>query len=264
MKNKITGFKAFDQDLKCRGFQYEVGKTYDETNISMCNRGFHFCENPFDILDFYDLCESRFASVEALASVSKTDNKKTVTGKITISAELCLSGFVKACVDKLLDICSSKVDSGDSAQLASSGDYAQLASSGDYAKLASSGHYAKMASSGYSAKMASSGYSVKLASSGDSAQLASSGYYAQLASRGDYAQLASSGDYAKLASSGENSVVCAIGKDSKAKGKKGNWITLAEYADNGTPFVKTRKVDGNHIKEDVYYKLKDKKFIESK
>ena len=97
--------------------------------------------------------------------------------------------------------------------------------------------------------------SAQLASSGDSAQLASSGYYAQLAS---------SGDYARLASSGKNSVVAAVGFNSIAKAAKGSWITLAEWKMVDGEYVpvcvKTRKVDGKHIKANTWYTLQDGKF----
>ena len=110
--------------------------------------------------------------------------------------------------------------------------------------------------------------SAQLASSGDSAQLASSGDYAQLASSGDYAKLASSGDYAKLASSGYSAVIAGIGVNNAAKGKIGNWITLAEWKyDNSKSrwvpvCVKTEQIDGVKIKGDTFYKLVDGKFQE--
>lgn len=57
---KIKGFKAFNKDMTCRGFKYEEGKTYKSDKAEICSSGFHFCENPFDILNYYDLCESEF------------------------------------------------------------------------------------------------------------------------------------------------------------------------------------------------------------
>ena len=100
----------------------------------------------------------------------------------------------------------------------------------------------------------------------DSAQMASSGDSAQMASSGDSAQMASSGDYAQMASSGENAVVMCAGNYSKAKAKKGSWITLSEWDyvnDKYTPvFVKTERVDGERIKEDTWYKLRGGEFVE--
>ena len=283
----MKGYKAFDKDMKCRGFQYEVGKEYGEPEAEICEKGFHFCENPLDVLSYYDLCESTFAEVEATGkTVGHDGNSKHATTKIKIKAKLDLAGFVKASVDFLLQKTKTPKGSGYDAQLASSGDDAklassgydaqlassgydaQLASSGDDAQLASSGYDAKLASSGDDAKLASSGDSAKLASSGDDAKLASSGDSAQLASAGDSAKLASSGDSAQLELNGEDSVGAAIGRGGRIKGKIGNWITLAEWKyDEGryVPVcVKSARIDGKKLKEDTVYMLRDKKFTEVK
>ena len=99
MTNKIISFKAFDLDLKCRGFQFKVGKEYSEKGeISSCINGFHACENPFDVLDFYSLVGSRFCEVEQSGKIDKAD-KKIASEKITIKAEINLDGFIKACFE---------------------------------------------------------------------------------------------------------------------------------------------------------------------
>ena len=141
MSNEVVrGYKAFDKNMQCRGFQYENGKTYStDKQISLCEHGFHFCENPFDTLSFYALIGSKFSEVETEAK-TKSDNTKTVCASIKIGVELGLSGFVEKCISHLIDVCcKGDASSGYSAQLASSGDYAKLASSGDYAQLESTG-----------------------------------------------------------------------------------------------------------------------------
>ena len=164
---------------------------------------------------------------------------------------------------------SAKIgSSGDYAQIGSSGDYAQIGSSGDYAKIDSSGNYAKIGSSGDYAKIGSSGYSAKIGSSGDYAQIGSSGDYAKIGSSGDYAKIDSSGDYAKIDSTGEDSVIMCAGNSSIAKAKVGSWITLAEWKwsdekKRDVPVcVKTEYVDGENIKADTWYQLKNGKFVE--
>ena len=158
--------------------------------------------------------------------------------------------------------------SGYSAKIGSSGDYAQIGSSGDSAKIGSSGDYAKIGSSGYSAQIGSSGYYAQIGSSGDSAQIGSSGDYAQIGSSGDSAKIGSSGDSAKIDSTGEDSVIMCAGNNSKAKAKIGSWITLAEWKwsdekKRDVPVcVKTEYVDGENIKADTWYQLKNGKFVE--
>ncbi|WP_442857831.1 DUF7666 domain-containing protein [Blautia sp. AM47-4] len=104
--------------------------------------------------------------------------------------------------------------------------------------------------------------------SGDSAQIGSSGDSAQIGSSGNSAQIGSSGNCAKINSTGEDAVIMCAGRRSKAKGKKGSWITLAEWVKDEekgryVPIcVKTERVDGEKIKEDTYYTLKNGEFSE--
>ena len=281
----VKGYKAFNKGMICRGKQYEENATYEENGNEICEAGvMHFCENPFDVLNYYPLVDengdiSDFAGVEAVGDIYKREDK-IATNKLHIGAKLGLKGFIKACVDFTIE--KVRVESGKDNEADSSGYYAQIGSSGYYAKIGSSGYSAQIGSSGYSAQIGSSGDYAKIGSSGDYAQIGSSGYYAQIGSSGDYAkigssgysaQIGSSGYYAQITSKGKNSVVMAAGYNSIAKAKIGSWITLAEWIrtnktdDNGNHIwipkcVKTEYVDGERIKEDIFYKLVDGEFKE--
>jgi hypothetical protein len=297
------GFKAFNKGLKCQNLQYEENTDYEiKEEPILCERGFHYCENPLDTLNYYDLCDSEFAEIED-SGKTKSDSTKSVTNKIKIKAKLDLSGFIKASFDFLWKNCdySKLAASGDSSQLAASGDYSklaasgyssqlaasgdysklaasgdssklaasgdssQLAASGDYSKLAASGYSSQLAASGDSSKLAASGNSSKLAASGDSSKLAASGDSSKLAASGDYSKLAASGDSSKLAASGKNCICAAIGPNSIVKGIIGTWITLAEYNDEGKVIcVKSARIDGKKLNADTYYRIENKKFTKVK
>ena len=254
----VKGFKAFNKGLVCRGFQYEEGKTYEEEKADLCNRGFHFCENPLDVLAFYDLTTSEFATVEAFGNV-QGDGKKSVTTKIKIGEKLDLPGFIKASIDFVLEKCKREND-GDSSQLVASGDSSQLVASGNSSQLAASGYASKLVASGKCSKLAASGDSSKLAALGDSSKLAASGKYSKLAASGDSSQLELNGKY---------SVGACIGYDSKIKGKIGCWITLAEWKRDDSlekwipVCVRSAQIDGDILKEDVFYKLEKGEFVEA-
>ena len=99
----------------------------------------------------------------------------------------------------------------------------------------------------------------------DDEKIASKIRFARIGSSGDYAKIGSSGDSAKITSKGKYAVICCAGHNSIAKAKKGSWITLAEWArDNEGNYipkcVKTEYVDGERIKEDIFYKLVDGEF----
>jgi hypothetical protein len=272
----IKGFKAYNLDMTCKGFKFEEGKEYECAEAKVCEKGFHLCVNPLDVLNYSDLTSCIFSTAEALGKIDKRDkDTKIATTKIKIGAKLSLRDFVIASVDFLLK--AAKPKKGNSAQLAASGHSAKLAASGHYAKLAASGHCAKLAASGHSAKLAASGDCAQLAASGDSAKLAASGHYAKLAASGDSAQLAASGhsaklaasgDYAQLEANGKNSIAAGIGFNNTAKAKKGCWIVLAEWKNinaEWTPVcVKTVQIDGEKIKEDVFYRLENGEFLEVK
>jgi hypothetical protein len=158
---------------------------------------------------------------------------------------------------------SQNASSGNYSQNASSGYNSRNASSGKYSQNASSGDYSQNASSGDYSLNASSGYNSQNASSGDSSQNASSGYNSQNASSGHYSKNASSGKYSSIEMTGKNNVGAAIGENSKIKGIKGTWITLAEYDDNqNCVCVKSAQIDGKKIKENVWYKLEGRSFVE--
>ena len=259
MGETIKGYKGFNKDMTCRGKQYKENTTYEEDGTEICEAGMmHFCENPYDVLDYYPLVNedgdiSDFAEVEAVGEVKK-DGNKSATNKLHIGAKLGLKGFVKACVDFTIE--KTRIENAEECTDYDNGkNSAKIGSSGDYAKIGSSGDYAKIGSSGDSAK---------IGSSGDSAQIGSSG---------DSAQIGSSGDSAKITSIGKNSVVMAAGYNSIARAKIGSWITLAEWVRTGEKTengfyiwipkcVKTEYVDGEHIKEDTFYKLVDGEFKE--
>ena len=259
-ENKIISYKGFDENMQCRGFQYEVGKEYEmDGDIKCCERGFHACESPLEVLDHYDMLASRFAKVEQSGKIDKEENStKVCSSKIKISAELKLADIIKLGVEWIKDVTSpSKVKA--TGELNDNG--------GDYAKIGSSGYYAKIGSSGDSAKIGSSGYSAKIGSSGYYAQIGSSGDYAQIGSSGDSAQIGSSGYSAKIDSTGEDSVIMCAGRNSRAKAKVGSWITLAEWWNDDKEryvpkCVKTEYVDGERIKADTWYQLKNGEFVE--
>ena len=94
----MKGYKGFDKNWKCRDMQYEVGKTYEEAEARLCNKGLHFCENPFDVFSYYSPeNQSRYAVVEAENVTDEKDSDtKRVAKKLTIKTELNLIGIVKA------------------------------------------------------------------------------------------------------------------------------------------------------------------------
>ena len=226
----MKGYKAFEKGMICRGKQYRENTVFEEDAAEICKSGMHFCKFPLDVLEYYPLVNEKgnisvFAEVEALGKAKTDDEKKYCTERLKIGNEITFAELVQASIDE------GNVENGYGAQIGSSGNDAQIGSSGGWARIGSSG---------------------------DRAQIGSSG---------DSARIGSSGDSAQIISEGKNSVVCCAGSYSCVKAKKGSWITLSEWGNNDeeeyVPIcVKTMQVDGEIIKEDTFYRLKNGEFVE--
>ena len=226
----MKGYKGFDKNWKCRDMQYEVGKTYEEAEARLCNKGLHFCENPFDVFSYYSPeNQSRYAVVEAENVTDEKDSDtKRVAKKLTIKTELNLIGIVKAGMEYIkehINVEKIKEKAFDRSTAATSGNESTAATSGDESTAATSGDRSTAATSG------------------------------------DESTAATSGDESTAIVEGEDSVAIALGARSKAKGALGCWLILAEWEENDDGMyrkdVKCFKVDGEIIKADMFYMLED-------
>ena len=146
----MKGYKGFEPGLICRGKQYAENTVFEEEEAEICSYGMHFCENPFDVLDYYGFINdtgdfNEFAEVEALDEVKTDNNRKFCTKKLKIGAKLSISKFINACVDFAIEktstcIADNKISSGDSAQIGSSGYSARIGSSGEDCVICCAGH----------------------------------------------------------------------------------------------------------------------------
>ena len=133
----IKGYKGFDKNLQCRGFQYKVGETFEEKGtIKACESGFHFCENPFNIFDYYPPSDSRYCNVEGDGKID-TDNSdsKVACSKLHIHTEIGLSGIISAGVKFILD----KVDWGNN-KATNTGDRSAATNTGDQSAATNTGY----------------------------------------------------------------------------------------------------------------------------
>ena len=213
----IKSYKGFDKNLKCRDFQYEIGKEYEmDGEIKVCSRGFHACESPLEVFDHYSMIGSRFCEVEQDGNISKEDGgTKICSSKIKIKAELKLVDMINLGVEWLKEITSPE-------------------------KIKTS------------IKDNSSGYGAQIGSSGNYAQIGSSGYGAQIGSSGNYAQIDSTGEGCVIMCAGINSVA----KASKGSWITLSEWSYSDKKQRYIPVcVKTEFVDGEKIKADTYYKL---------
>jgi hypothetical protein len=268
MGEPIITYKGTDKDKKCRGFQYELGKTAESDGAVRCgDRGLHSCEAPLDVLRYYKPDgQNRYFQAEAsgeIARGSESEDSKIASSKLTLKAEIGIPGLVKAQVEWTKEKAQTS-STGDKANAATSGYKANAATSGDWANAATSGDWANAATSGYKANAATSGEGANAATSGDWANAATSGEGANAATSGDWANAATSGDWANAATSGKNCISAALGRFSAAKAANGSWIVLADYDDDGNiTTVQAAQIDGETLKADVWYTMKNGHIVEA-
>lgn len=143
----MKGYKGFKPGLVCKDKQYAENTVFKEDKAEPCVRGMHFCEDPFEVLNYYPIIDyngnfNEFAEVEALDTPATDNGKKFASTELKIGAKLSFKGFIKACVDFALK--KTKLDSGCGARIGSSGYGARIGSSGDSAVIMCAGNNSKV------------------------------------------------------------------------------------------------------------------------
>ena len=227
MGKKITSYKGFDKDLKCRGFQYEIGQSYKEEEAKACDRGFHACQQPIEVFGYYPPGTSRYCQVEQSGKIDEgNDDSKIASSEIKIGAEIGIPGIVKAQVEYVKAHTTTKHTDPKMATAGNRG----AATAGEHG-AATAGEYGA----------ATAGY----------AGAATAGEHGAATSRGSSA-------------TGENGLSVARGNNVKVKGGLGAVLVIAEENsdDYDVKEWKAAVVDGETIKADTWYCLKDGEFEE--
>ena len=229
MEQKIKAYKAFDKDLSCRGFKYEVGKEYEETGyIKVCEKGFHACPYPLDVFGYYAPAGARFCEVEQSGKIDDSESNKVCSSKIRIGAELDIRGLVKAAVSYIKERCTNECNA-EPGKPATAG-YCGAATAGDCGAATAGDRGA--------------------ATAGDCGA-ATAGNRGAATARGK-------------ASTGYNGLSVARGKNVQVKGGIGAILVIAEERDDTYDIVdwKAVVVDGEVVKADTWYRLENGELVE--
>ena len=229
-------YKGFDKDLKCRGFQYEIGKEYECAAAVACETGFHACERPLDVFSYYPPASSRYCEVEQSGETSaSSDDSKVASTKIKIGAEIGIHGLVKAQIEYVKAHTTTEHTDPKAATAGTSG-----AATAGYWGAATAGNSGAATAGDWGA-----------ATAGDSGA----------ATAGDWGYALSGGNSA----CGKNGVAVVHGTDPKAKGGIGAVLVLVKTDDDGEiEILKTAKVDGEKVKADTWYTVKGNRLAEVK
>jgi hypothetical protein len=258
---KMIGYKGFNQDWTCRDKQYKVGETFEETDMSLCEIGMHFCENPLDAFAYYSPAASKFALVEAEnVSDQKDNDSKRVCRKLTIKKELSITEIIELSVK----FSFSKDEKNKKVKFAS-GEHGAASASGEYGAASASGSYGAASTSGEHGAASAYGEHGAAIASGDNGAASASGWCGAASASGEHGAAIASGEHGSASASGKNGIAAVFGSNGKAKAAKNNWIVLTEKDVNRNIIcVKSVKIDGKKYKENVFYTLKNGKIIEAK
>ena len=286
----MKAYKGFDENLKCKDFQYEIGKTYEEPTADLCEKGFHACEMPLDVFSYYAPGNmSRYCEVD-LEEVSgeKSSDTKRCGKKIAVKAEIGITGLVKADVDFVMENIkdenkeantgnySASTNTGFRSASTNTGNYSASTNTGDCSASTNTGNGSASTNTGNGSASTNTGFRSASTNTGDYSASTNTGDYSASTNTGFRSASTNTGfrsastntgDYSKADVSGKESVAAALGIESKAKGVLGCWLVLAEWAKDENhnwhrKDVQCFKVDGESIKPDTWYTLKDGRPVE--
>ena len=279
--NGIAAYKGFDQDLKCRGFQFEIGKTYKhEGKVSVCNSGFHACENPLAVFEHYPPT-SRFAIVKCAGEISKDINdKKIACGELTVEAEIQLPELISEAVEWI----NSRVDL-ENKKISNTGNYSVASNAGNYSVASNTGNYSMASNAGEGSVASNTGNLSVASNTGNYSMASNAGNYSMASNAGcrsvasnagNWSVASNAGDWSVASNAGEGSVAsstgyqsaaevsglqsiaCALGEVSKAKAAAGGAIVCVYRNDDGDLIhIRSAKVGDDGIKADTWYMLDD-------
>ena len=251
-------YKGFDKDLKCRGFQYEIGKEYEENTADICHKGFHACENPMDVFGYYNPADSRYCEVDLDTNEQTEEDSKRVGKKIKIETEIGLSGLIQAGVKFILE----KVDFK-SAKESNTGNRSAATNTGDWSAATNTGYQSVATNTGYQSTTTNTGYQSAATNTGNRSAATNTGDRSAATNTGDWSAATNTGNRSAATVGGAENIAVVTGYGSKAKGAVGCWLVLTERDEKMHILgVQAVCVDGETIKADTFYMLKNGAIIE--
>ena len=229
MSEVIKSYKGFNRDLTCRGKQYEVGKEYEEDRAQSCECGMHACEYPLDCFSYYDPAHSVYYEVEQSGDLSRRgDDSKVASTKMKIGAEINIAGMVKASINYIRERIKEEKGSDD--------DYGASLATGDYGASSATG------------------------------------YCGASSATGDYGASSATGYKGASSAKDPESIAIAWGYKGRVSGVKGSFLVLADWEGDESEYwkpytwklkgAKMVRVDGEHIKENTWYTMRNGKIVE--
>ena len=218
------GYKAFNPGMICRGKQYEENAVFEEPEAKICNTGMHYCKNPFDVLEHYGFVNDN-AEINEFAEVEALADEKTDDGRKFCTTKLKIGAklSIHNFVNAFVEF-TLKRTNGESAAT-------------------------------------NTGNRSAATNTGNQSAATNTGNWSAATNTGNWSAATNTGDWSAATNTGKDGVAVSWGRRGKARGEKGCYLVLAEYDDsNNLVCAKMEKVDGERIKENTFYTLKNGEF----
>ncbi|ECK9478700.1 TPA_asm: hypothetical protein G0B22_06035 [Salmonella enterica subsp. enterica serovar Heidelberg] len=262
MTKEIVTFKGFNKELKCRDFQFEIGKTFHhDGKVEACGSGFHACECPFDVFSYYSPADSRFAETISFGITDRKEDgdTKIASASITIKAELTLPQFIQrgiewiwSKIDKSLEQqimcgnCSAATNTGNRSAATNTGNRSAATNTGDWSAATNTGDWSAATNTG------------------DWSAATNTGNLSAATNTGNRSAATNTGNRSAAEVSGSQSVAAAFGIEGKARASEGGAIVLCYRDEDGELIhIRASKVGENGIMPNTWYQLnEDGEFVE--
>ncbi|EFP2592253.1 hypothetical protein HP731_002469 [Salmonella enterica subsp. enterica serovar Agona] len=238
MTKEIVTFKGFNKDLKCRDFQFEIGKTFHhDGKVEACVSGFHACECPFDVFSYYSPADSRFAETISFGITNREEDgdTKIASASITIKAELTLPQFIQRGIEWIW----SKIDKSLEQQIMC-GNCSAATNTGNWSAATNTGNWSAATNTG------------------NRSAATNTGNRSAATNTGDWSAATNTGDWSAAEVSGSQSVAAAFGIEGKARASEGGAIVLCYRDEDGELIhIRASKVGENGIMPNTWYQLNE-------
>ena len=273
----MKAYKGFNADMTCRGFQYKEGETYHEDIADLCHKGFHACERPLYVLEYYSPNSSVYHEVE-LDDISeqREEDSKVCAKFIKIGAKVDIATLVEATVDYTVSKCDpvksqhakknrgAASATGWNGAASATGDKGAASAIGDKGAASATGDWSVASATGSRGVASATGRRGVASATGRRGIVSATGDWSVASATGCYSVASATGCYSVASADNPTAIAVAWGSFGRAKGVLGAHIVCAEWRNGKLVEAKMAVVDGDKIKADTYYMLKNGEFAEVK
>ncbi|EJV6180884.1 hypothetical protein N7J03_001289 [Salmonella enterica] len=220
MTKEIVTFKGFNKDLKCRDFQFKIGKTFHhDGKVEACVSGFHACECPFDVFSYYPPAESRYAETISFGVIDREEigDTKIASASITIKAELTLPQFIQRGIEWIW----SKIDKSLEQQIMT-GDWSAATNTGDWSAATNTGDWSAATNTGNWSAATNTGNRSAATNTGDWSAATNTGNWSAATNTGNQSAATNTGNRSAATNTGDWSAATNTG-DWSAATNTGDW-----------------------------------------